>query len=311
MNRHTNSSSNFWGLGEVLSHIVMTLAAIAIAFSLPSIAQFILYQWWPEVRADAHMLLATEIGFAALLALLFTAAKNSLKEREVASSAKLASLVYASSNANWLSRWRERVLLRKLPATRDAFIMTMTGFDTFARKDSHFRPVLESAYEIRVMLLNPASDGARKRADSLSNAMDAAMLWNEMQESIAYLRALRKFGKKVTLKFYDHPPFWKLVILGEYVWVQYCHGGCEVTDIPEYVFALHSENPKRGLFVPFYMLFLEKWNEPVHPEFDFDTKELVYRDAGGSEIRRVPFVEPQSAWGMETDMPAVEAVSIV
>lgn len=124
----------------------------------------------------------------------------------------------------------------------------------------------------------------------------------EIRETIAYLRALRRLGKKVTLKFYNHSPFWKLVILGEYVWVQYCHGGCEISGTPEYVFALHSHNPKRGLFIPFYMLFLEKWNESSHPEFNFDTEELVSRDASGGEIRRTLF--PSLPTGHQTQETA-------
>lgn len=290
MQNHKTEHSSLWGLREVVSHIVITMLAIAIAFALPSAAQFILYRWWPQVTADSNLLLATEIGFATFLVLFFNSVKNSMENRGFVGSAKLASLVHARSNEGWLSRWRERLLFRKLPATRDAFVLTVTGYDTFIHKHSQFRKVLESTYEIRVMLLNPVSDGARIRADSLSDERDYSILFlEEIRESIAYLRSLRRLGKKVTLKFYDHPPFWKLVFLGEYVWVQYCHGGCSVSGTPEYVFALPPKNPKRGLFIPFYMLFLEKWNESSHPEFDFDTEELVYRDPSGREITRTPF----------------------
>lgn len=104
------------------------------------------------------MLLATEIGFAAFLVLFFNSVKHSLENRGFVGSAKLASLVYARSNAGWLSRWRERLLFRKLPATRDAYILTVAGFDTFTHKHSHYRRVLESTYELRVMLLNPVSE---------------------------------------------------------------------------------------------------------------------------------------------------------
>jgi hypothetical protein len=258
------------------------------------------------------LLLATEIGLAAFLVMFFNSAKHSLENRGVVKSAKLASLVYARTNANWLSRWRERLLFKRLPATRDAYVLTMTGFDTFSRRDSHFRKVLETAYEIRDMLLNPMGEGARLRADSLYGALDTAMLQTELQESIDALRAMRKLGKKITLKFYDDQPFWKLVILGEYAWVQYCHSGCEITDLPEYVFALHSGNPKRGLFVPFYMLFLEKWNETVHPEYDFDTRELVYRNAEGSELRRERFPAlPHVEWNAVAESALEEIVPTI
>lgn len=300
MQKHKSEHNNLWGLREVLSHIVITLLAIAIAFALPSAAQFILYQWWPQVTNDSNLLLATEVSFAAVLLLLFSSLKKSMENRGFISSAKLASLVYARSNEGWLSRWRERLLFRRLPVTRDAFVLTITGFDTFIHKHSQFRKALESTYEIRVMLLNPVSDGAKVRVSSLPDEHDHHLrFFEEIEESISYLRALRRLGKKVTLKFYDHPPFWKLVFLGEYVWVQYCHGGCDVSGTPEYVFALPSRNPKRGLFIPFYMLFLEKWNESSHPEFDFDTDELVYRDATGGEIKRTPFPAAPSSIGTQ------------
>ena len=59
--------------------------------------------------------------------------------------------------------------------------------------------------------------------------------------------------------------------------------------VPEYVFALNPDNPRLGLFVPFYMYFLEQWGDTRHPRYDFDTRELVYSDDGGREIRRARF----------------------
>ncbi len=57
------------------------------------------------------------------------------------------------------------------------------------------------------------------------------------------------------------------------------------------MFASNPENPRRGLFVPFYMYFLERWGDSRHPEFDFDKRELVYRDEEGREVRRAKLGE--------------------
>jgi len=119
----------------------------------------------------------------------------------------------------------------------------------------------------------------------------------EIEASIAYLAELRKLGKKVTLKFYDEEPFWKVVVLGDHVWVQHCHRGCELNQQPEYVFALQHRDPRRGLFVPFYTYFLERWNDSRHPEYDFDSNQLVYRDAAGHETGRAPLGAPHSSIG--------------
>ena len=83
------------------------------------------------------------------------------------------------------------------------------------------------------------------------------------------------------------------------MWVQYCHSGFEVKGEPEYVFALNRDNPRLGLFVPFYMYFLEQWNDPRHPRYDFDARELVYSDDCGREVRRTRFA------GDRAELPAL------
>jgi hypothetical protein len=213
MHRGTPAHSLWSGLRQILTHGVITALAVAIAFSLPGIANYILNEWWPEVESNANLLLATEIALASVLALLFNLAKIAWDSRQGVLTARLASLMYArSAGAGWWSRRRERALVKQLPAARDAFVLILTG--------------------------------------------------------------------------YDEEPFWKLVVLGDYVWVQHCHSGFAVKQQPEFVFALQHREPRHGLFVPFYMVFLNQWNDARHPEYDFDTNELVYRDASGKETGR-------------------------
>ncbi|HYP67285.1 MAG TPA: hypothetical protein VEP67_03420 [Thiobacillaceae bacterium] len=50
----------------------------------------------------------------------------------------------------------------------------------------------------------------------------------EAEAPIDRLASLAAAGKKVTLKLYEHPPFWNLIVTGEHVWVQYCHDGREL-----------------------------------------------------------------------------------
>jgi hypothetical protein len=295
---------NRWGksLRAVLLHVLITVLAVGIAFALPAGAQYILYQWWPKVAEDANLLLATEIGLAAALALLFNVSRIAWENRHKVRIADMAALVYARDTHNWFTRWRERRLVKRLPAARDAFILTLTGYNTFANADSSLHESLKTAYEIRVMLLNPAGGSARRRVNSLPREVTLQVYRKEIEASIAYLAGLRMQGKKITLKFYEHEPFWKVAVLGEFVWVQYCHSGFEVKHEPEYVFASNPENPRQGLFVPFYMYFLERWSDPGHPEFDFDKRELVYRDEGGREVRRAKLGE-----GRDPERPALLA----
>lgn len=283
------------GLRQVLLHGLITVVAVLVAFSLPQGANYILNAWWPRVVNDANLLLATEIGLASVLALLFNVAKVAWDNGQKVETARLASLVHArDGGAGWLSRWRERILVRHLPAARDASVLTLTGYDTFVADESPLRPVIEKGYEIRVMLINPVANELRRRADSLPPEITVHTLHTEIEATIAHLSGLRKLGKKVKLKFYEEEPFWKVIVLGDHVWVQHFHSGIELRRQPEYVFALQHREPRRGLFVPFYMYFLNQWNDPRYPEYDFDTNELIYRDPTGKETRRVHLEAPSA-----------------
>ena len=281
------------GIHHAFSHIVITLLAVGIAFSLPTAASYILFYWWPKVEGNSQLLMITEIGFATLLVLLFNMSKIAWDGRRSIHMNKIASLVYAREGSNWLSRWKERDMRKKIASVRDVHIMSLTGYDTFISENSQLRNTLELAYEVRVLLANPYGKGIASR--SLSTEAPEAMLLAYRQEteaSIAYLRKLATAGKKVKLKFYEEPPFWKVVVTGEYVWVQYCHDGHEVKIQPEYVFGLQHENPQRGFFEAFYKYFLDQWKDPNHPEFNFETNELIYRNDNGNEIRKTAFLLP-------------------
>jgi hypothetical protein len=300
------------GLRQILSHGAVTVLAVAIAFSLPGFANYILNEWWPEVESNANLLLATEIALASVLALVFNLATIAWDHRQRVLTTRLASLVHArNSDAGWLARRRERALVEQLTTARDAFVLTLTGYDTLVAADSMLRPVIEKAYEIRVMLINPVGEGLRRRAESLPPEITVLTLHKEIEATIGALSKLRKYGKKVKLKFYDEEPFWKLVVLGDYIWVQHCHSGFVVREQPEYVFALQHTEPRHGLFVPFYMIFLNHWNDARHPEYDFDSNELVYRDAGGKETGREVLDVPIDGSRFLPSRPAREQAALL
>lgn len=293
MNSNVRSRHLIGSLRQIFSHGLITLLAVLIAFALPNAASYILFDWWPQVERDPNLLLASEVLLASFLVLLFNFAKIAWDTRYKTTIAALASLVHArGAREGWLARRRERNLIRQLPAARDACILTQTGYDTLVEPDSPLRGVLEAAYEIRVMLVNPTGEGLRRHVDSLPQDVTLLSFHGEIEASIAFLAGMRKLGKKVALKFYDEMPFWKLVVLGDHVWVQHCHSGFEVRQQPEYVFALQHGNPRLGLFVPFYTYFLNLWSEARHPEYDFNSNELIYRNGDGNETARSPLGVP-------------------
>src|SRR3989449_5190031 len=224
MDTNTQAQGFLVGIRQILIHGAITLLAFVIAFSLPPAARSILYVWWPRVEPATSLLLVPEIGLASALVLLFNLGKVAWDNRNKVAMARLTALVYARDARNdWLSRLRARALAKRLPAARDACVLTLTGHGTFVDERSPVREVLGSAYEIRVMLVNPVGEGARRRVGSLPPEGTGVSFPGGGEASIAYLAGLRKLGKKGTLKFYDEEPVWKVVVLGDHVWVQHCH----------------------------------------------------------------------------------------
>jgi hypothetical protein len=105
-----------------------------------------------------------------------------------------------------------------------------------------------------------------------------------VRDTIAFLQALPGGQKGVSLKLYSDPPLWKLMILGDYAWVQHYHPGLNVQALPEYLF-LHGQNAT-SLFASFYQYFAMRWRDPAIPEYDLLSGELVYRDEAGNELGR-------------------------
>ncbi len=295
---------NLWNhLRHAATHAGITLVAVGLALALPRAASYILFNWWPKIREDAQLLLLTEVGFATVLVLLLNLLKLTWDYRAKARMATVASLVYAHEDVA-LGAQKSR---RPLPPVwkRDLAIMAVTGYGTFAAEDSPFGQILDDCYELRVMLLNPYGPGALAYAAAHADSAAAlADIRREVAASIDALRRLQGKGKKVALKFYDEAPFWKLVFTGEYAWVRCCHSSRDAGRYPEYIFALHPENPSRGFFPAFYTYFLNRWNDSIHPDYAFETGEFVYRDSQGTELRREPYAGELPAAPVErADLP--------
>ena len=138
------------------------------------------------------------------------------------------------------------------------------------------------------MLLDPESEGARVRAKAILDPEAAEESFRkQIGKSIEFLKRLTEAQKTVKLKLYQDPPFLKLAILGDYLWMQYYHTSLDVQLLPEYLFK--DDQQPGNLYAPLYHYFLARWNDPDIPEYDFDTDELVYRDRSGNEVRRERF----------------------
>jgi hypothetical protein len=278
-------SPGFALIQQVFFHALVSTLAVGIAFSLPELASFVLYEWWPSVSSSSRLLLVTELGLAAALVLLFNALHLAWEGLRVKRLHDTAALVHVRRD-----RTPGGAVHQAAPAARDALILSVTGFHTFAADDAPFRDLVGHCYESRVLLLNPFSDGARERIRSLPDPVEADALYRqEIGASIAHLAALRESGRRVSLKLYDRAPFWSIVVAGEQAWVRYCHDGYPLRTQPDYVFALRPDAPTQGLFPPFCMYTLNQWNDPANAEYDFATGELVRRAPDGAEASRCAF----------------------
>jgi hypothetical protein len=94
-------------------------------------------------------------------------------------------------------------------------------------------------------------------------------------------------GKSVRLKFYADPPLVKLVILGDFLWLQHYHPDLNVRTMPEYVLKYNPND--HGLYTFYYHYFVQRWSSCHVGDYDFDRDELVYRDSQGRLERRVSF----------------------
>jgi hypothetical protein len=123
----------------------------------------------------------------------------------------------------------------------------------------------------------------------------------EVRRSIALLKRLKAIGKVVRLKLYADAPLVKLVILGDYLWLQHYHVDLDSQNMPEYV--LQRNRKEHGLYTFYAHYFMQRWESLELPEYDLDTDELVYRSRTGQEIRREPVeigAAPVAAHSAET-----------
>lgn len=138
------------------------------------------------------------------------------------------------------------------------------------------------------MLVNPYSQEASARIQAVNHPeFTLDTFRKEVRHSIQLLKRLKAMGKDVKLKLYSDSPLIKLVILGDYLWLQHYHTDLDIQTMPEYV--LRHNRKDHGLYTLYAHYFVQRWESAECPEYDFETDELVYRTRAGNEIRREQF----------------------
>ena len=274
------------GAGHVWYHIGLVSVSATIAMLLPYLAQgFLIY--WELVKNEKVYLLSVEIAVAVVLIILLNFLGRSVRDAKLAKAARGAGLVHVFPGGRRVSPARITSLIQDHGFPRHVMIIGSTG-STFVDPEGDLHSVLKHGLEAKIMLLNPSSENARVRAQSILHPeITLESLMTQTKASIEFLKLLRAAQKNVRVKFYSDDPNVKLAILGDHIWLQHYHTNLEIQYMPMYAFRY---NPKEhGLYTIFYQHFVEKWENPETPEYDLETDDLVYRWEDGTEKRRVPF----------------------
>jgi hypothetical protein len=273
-------------VGALSFHAVVVVLSAGIAWSLPTIArQFLIF--WSHVEHEKLLLLIIEVGTALILIMISNYLWRAHKDRRQAVMARGAGLISFFPLHDPGAGKTIRELKQQQSLGRTVLAIGVTGHGTIVDDKAELHVLLETSLEAKLLLLNPFSEEAAQRARSLSHPdISPDRFREELQDTIALIKRFRAGGKVIRLKLYSDRPHLRMVILGDYLWLQHYHTGLDVRWMPEYVFQ-HNRN-HHGLYTLFYQYFMKRWENQEIPEYDFQTDELVYRATNGTEIRREP-----------------------
>jgi hypothetical protein len=289
---------------QMLYHMVMVGLSAALALTLPMTIRFIAKEfliYWSRIGNDKIFLISVEMILGIFFIFLFACIRKSWKDRKLSNMARASGMVLVTPAKGFFVNRRIRKLKESQGIGREIMVISSTGFRTFVDPKGELHQVIQNCREAKIMLLNPNSEGATVRAKSIPDPdVSPESFKEQIRKSIVFLKALKAAQKNVKLKLYSDPPFLKMTILGDYIWLQYYQPGLDVQTIPKYVFK-HDPNIG-GLYFPFYQYFLGKWNNLDIPEYDLETDELTYRDRSGNEVRREKLNEKKTNLTTNTDV---------
>ncbi|WP_455376970.1 hypothetical protein [Petrachloros mirabilis] len=270
-----------------LYHIVIVALSAGIALLLPAGArQFLAF--WSHVEHDKLSLIAVEMIVAVLLIAGFSYVHRNLRDRTLAAAAAGAGLVSFFPRRTRDTQRRIKRLKEEQGTGRTIMVIGSSGYSTFVDQVGNLSSVLDKCLGANILLINPYSRDASARIEAMNHPEHSlAAFRKEVRQSIALLKRLKAMGKAVRLKLYADPPLVKMIILGDYLWLQHYHANLDVQTLPEYV--LRHNRQDHGLYTLYTHYFQQRWESADIPEYDLDTDELVYRNRAGSELLRERF----------------------
>ena len=274
-------------IAESLYHIIIVALSGGIALLLPAGAKQFL-ALWGRIEHDKVSLIAIEMLVAILLIGGISYVTRSLRDRRTAAAATGAGLVsFFPRRARGAER-RIRKLREAHGTGRTIKVIGSSGYSTLVDQVGDLASVLDKCLGAHILLVNPHSQEVSRRIQAIGHpGLTLEGFREEIRQSIALLKRLKTMGKAVKLKLYADAPLVKMVILGDYLWLQHYHADLDIETMPEYVL---RHNPKaQGLYTLYAHYFEQRWESADIPEYDFETDELVYRNKAGHETRREAF----------------------
>jgi hypothetical protein len=244
--------------------------------------------FWSRVEHDKLSLIAVEVTVAILLIVCLNYFHRSMRDRALALVATGAGLVSFFPRRTRGAQRHIKQLKEEQGTGRTISVIGSSGHSTFVDQVGGLSSVLDKCLGARIMLVNPYSQEASARIQAINHPeFTLDTFREEVRQSIQLLKRLKAMGKAVKLKLYSDSPLMKLVILGDYLWLQHYHADLDVQTMPEYV--LRHNHKDHGLYTLYAHYFVQRWGSGEIPEYDLDTDELVYRNRAGNEIRRERF----------------------
>lgn len=267
-----------------LYHIVVVALSAGIALLLPAGAKQFLAFWF-RVEQNKLALIAVEMTVAVLLILGLSYLHRSIRDRALAAVASGAGLVSFFPRRTRRAQRRIKELKEEQGTGRTIMVMGSSGYGTLVDQVGDLSSVLDKCLGAKIFLVNPFSSEAAARIEAVGHPeYRLATFREEVRQSIELLKRLKAMGKAIKLKLYSDPPLVKMVILGDYLWLQHYHTDLDVQTMPEYV--LQHNRKDHGFYTLYAHYFEQRWASAEIPEYDLETDELVYRTKAGGEIRR-------------------------
>lgn len=278
-------------------HIAIVALSGGIALLLPAGAKHFL-SFWSQVEHNKLSLIAVEMTVAVLLIAALNFLHRSFRDRALAAHATGAGLVSFFPRRARRAEQHIKQLKEDEGTGRTIKVIGSSGYSTLVDQVGDLASVLDKCLGAQILLVNPYSQEASSRIQAIGHpGCTLSGFREEVRQSIALLKRLKAMGKAVKLKLYTDPPLIKMVVMGDYLWLQHYHADLDIETMPEYV--LQHNRKTHGLYTLCTHYFEQRWECTDIPEYDLETDELIYRSKTGSELRRELF-EP-------TTLPCLES----